>query len=362
MAASGTLPFSFRTPACTYIVLLLACGLGGCAASSPPVTTGVGPPSAVDGEVAQARAALRSLAEQAVGFSVAVARGDRVIWTEAYGYRDLEGRDPATPATRFRLYSLAKPMTAAAAARLLEARKLDPNAPIQRYVAEFPEKGTPITPMQLATHTSGIRHYSGQTEARTSRHCNSVADALEIFADDPLVHAPGAGETYSSWGFVLLSAVLEGAAEQSYEEAMEDLVFEPVGLTSLVLDDPAEEVPHRTQFYQELSPGTFSLASEVDNTCKWGAGAWLGTAADVAQFGLALIDDSFLSSGTQQLFLRGQPTYRAQGVGVGGTAFLVVDDARDLSIALLANTSGETAGPMLQDAVRKLEEVFAGER
>lgn len=326
------------------------------------MVTGVEPPDALDEQVAQARAILRPLAEQAVGFSIAVAQDDRIVWTEAYGYRDLEESLPATPATHFRLYSLAKPMTAAAAARLLEAGRLDPNAPIQRYVPEFPDKGTPITPMQLATHSSGIRHYSGEAEARSSRHCESVADALEIFAADPLVHAPGTGETYSSWGYVLLSAALEGATEQSFEEAMEDLVFQPVGLNSFMLDDPSEAIPNRTRFYQEAAPGVFVSASEVDNTCKWGAGAWLGTAMEVAQFGLALVDESFLSPRTQQLFLRGQPIYRAQGVGVGGTAFLTVNDTQNLSVALLSNASGEAIGPVLQDAVGQLEEVFATQR
>lgn len=250
-------------------------------------------------------------------------------------------------------------MTAAAAARLLEAGRLDPNAPVQRYVPDFPDKGSPITPMHLATHSSGIRHYADEAEASNSRHCARVADALEVFADDPLVHAPGEGETYSSWGFVLLSGVLENAAEQRYEQAMDDLVFQPAGAGSFVLDDPTKEVPGRTRFYHETTPGTFSLADEVDNTCKWGAGAWLGTAGEVAQFGLALVDESFLSPRTQQLFLRGQPTFRSQGVGTGGTAFLIVDDAQNLSIALLANAAGDTVGPALQEAAGRLYEVFA---
>jgi CubicO group peptidase (beta-lactamase class C family) len=88
----------------------------------------------------------------------------------------------------------------------MEQRKLDPAAPIQRYVPGFPDKGAPITALQLAEHTSGIRHYAGDDEARSQRHCADVTAAMEIFADDPLVHAPGRRETYSSWGYVLLSA------------------------------------------------------------------------------------------------------------------------------------------------------------
>lgn len=345
------------------VSVILALGgswaLGGCAGSAPPVTAGVEASASIAEEVDRARAALTPIAEQAVGFSVAVAQAGRVVWSEAYGYQDLRQRRPATPATRFRLYSLSKPITAAAAARLMERRQLDPRASIRQYVPTFPDKGAAITPMHLATHASGIRHYTDAAEARSSQHCDRVADALDLFATDPLVHAPGAGETYSSWGYVLLSAVVEGASGASYEDAVGDLVFEPAGLMAFAIDDPSSTLPERSRFYSEDGAGVLGLSQDVDNTCKWGAGAWLGTAEEVARFGLALVDDEFLSPRTQQLFLRGEPAYRVQGIGAGGTAFLIVDDARDLSIALLSNTDGETAGLALQEIFSTLYAIFA---
>lgn len=351
-------PRRLAVPLVVSSLLFVAC------ATTPnrnPSVPGVEPPSALDEEVARARAILSRLAEQAVGLSVAVAREGRIVWSEAYGYRELEAGQAAAPTTVFRLYSLSKPMTAVAAARLLEQGRLDANAPVQRYVPEFPDKRAPITPMQLATHMSGIRHYANEAEARSGRHCSSVADALEIFDDDPLVHSPGTNETYSSWGYVLLSAVLEGATGERYEQAMADLVFQPLGLSSPLIDDPGQYLPARARFYQEAAPSTFAPAEEVDNTCKWGAGAWLGTAEDVARFGLALVDEPLLQPQTRQLFLRGRSVYRAQGVGVGGAAFLVVDDERNLSIGLLSNAIGETLGPALQTAVNRLHEIFGRE-
>lgn len=363
MPLPAPVPPRYPTLALAWGIAFTTLGLllGGCAATSDrrPSTAGVEPPAAFHDATAQAREVLEPLAEQAVGISVAIAHEGRVVWSEAYGYSNLEQRTPATPATRFRLYSISKPLTAAATAQLMEEGRLDAEAAVQHYVPGFPEKDAPITPMQLATHTSGIRHYADEAEAQSQRHCGSVSEALEIFADDPLVHAPGEGQTYSSWGYVLLSAVLERAFEQPYEQAMDVLVFEPAGLRSFRIDDPEQDVPDRANFYRETRPGTFSPAEAVDNTCKWGAGAWLGTAEEVAQFGLRLVDETFLSPRTQQLFLRGQPTYSAQGVGLGGTALLVVDDAQDLSIALLSNASGATLGPALQEALGRLHALFS---
>jgi CubicO group peptidase (beta-lactamase class C family) len=351
----------FRRFAAALVILSLV--LAGCATtqSRSPSVPGVEPPAALAEEVRQARALLSLLAEQAVGLSVAVARDGQILWSEAYGHRELETGQAATPNTVFRLYSVSKPMTAVAAARLVERGRLDGDAPVQRYVPAFPDKGTPITPMQLATHTSGIRHYTSEAEARSRRHCSSVAEAVQIFAEDPLVHPPGTEETYSSWGYVLLSAVLEGATGETYERAMADLLFQPLGLHSLLIDDPGNRVATRASFYRKTAPGIFAAAEEVDNTCKWGAGAWLATAEDVAYFGLALINESLLQPQTRQLFLRGQSVYRAQGVGAGGAAFLVVDGERKLSIALLSNAIGETLGPALQSGVNQLHEIFGGE-
>ncbi len=83
------------------------------------------------------------------------------------------------------------------------------------------------------------------------------------------------------------------------------------------------------------------------------------TAPDVARFGAAMLDGTLLSPHGLQLFLRGSEIYQVQGVGPGGTAFLVVDAGPGLSIAVLSNTSGDLIGPELKRAVAAIHEVFA---
>lgn len=322
-----------------------------------PVNTVVGA-EAAGPAIDAARAAVVRAAERGAGVGVAVIEGGEAVWVEGVGWSSLDTRTPVDPTgTRFRIYSVAKPMTAVAVGRLMERGALDPSADVRQYVPELPDHG-PITSMQLATHTSGIRHYADQAEATSTRHCEGVADALPIFVDDPLVHAPGAGETYSSWGYVLLSAVVEGVADTGFVAAMEELLFDPVGMEGMAVDDPTVAVPGRATFYAETD-GAIEPAAPVDNTCKWGAGAFVATPYDVAAFGASMLGDELLSPRTIELFFRGQDVYRAQGVGTGGVAFLVVDRARDLVVALVANTAGETAGPAAQEALGEVYRVFA---
>ena len=72
--------------------------------------------------IAQAHALVQAeLAPKVAGFSVAVAVGGEPVWSQSYGFADLENQIPATPATRFRIGSVSKPLTAAGLA-LLEQR------------------------------------------------------------------------------------------------------------------------------------------------------------------------------------------------------------------------------------------------
>src|SRR5712691_3853581 len=142
------------------------------------------PPTPYAAVVARARAiACARLADHIPGLAVAVAVDGRIVWSEAFGYADLDAKTPATPATQFRIGSVSKPLTAAAVAQLYEQGKLDLDAPVQRYVPSFPDKGYPITTRQLAGHLAGIRNYRGD-EPLLNRHFDSVRDGLAIFEHD----------------------------------------------------------------------------------------------------------------------------------------------------------------------------------
>ena len=119
------------------------------------------------------------------GLSVAVSIDGKLLWSEGFGYADLEQRVPVTPQSRFRIGSVSKTITASAIGLLLERERLDLDAPVQRYVRDFPRKSWPITVRQLAGHTAGIRHYRDD-EFLSSRAYGSVSEALTVFANEPL--------------------------------------------------------------------------------------------------------------------------------------------------------------------------------
>src|SRR6266568_4951678 len=79
-------------------------------------------------------------ATHAPGISVAVVEHGAEVWSEGFGFADLENSVPATRFTLYRLASMSKPLTATAAMLLWERGKLDLDAPIQKYCPRFPQK------------------------------------------------------------------------------------------------------------------------------------------------------------------------------------------------------------------------------
>jgi len=328
------------------------------------------PPGAQRWAAAAARAhaiACEKLAPGIPGFAVAVAVDGRIVWSEAFGYADLEARRPATPATQFRVGSVSKPLTAAAVAQLYETGKLDLDAPVQRYVPSFSENGTPITTRLVAGHLAGFRHYQGD-EFTLDRRFATVTEGLAIFKDDSLLFPPGTRFSYSSYGFNLLGAVVEGVSGEQFLVYMSRHVFTPLRMASTAPDKNDSLIPNRTRFYDRDTTGGFTLSPAVDNSYKWAGGGFLSTAEDLVRFGSALLGPGFLKGATLELLFTPQRTTAGEatpyGIGwfvardslghryvyhgggsVGGTTAFGVDRDSRVVFALVTNLSDARLAP-----------------
>ncbi|HMH81277.1 MAG TPA: serine hydrolase domain-containing protein [Gemmatimonadales bacterium] len=314
--------------------------IAGCAVAFTPLgawgAQGPGQPACVSHRAGRVAAAYAQIVAQAralvcdrlvpgiPGLQVAVAVDGRLVWSEGFGYADLQRRRPVTRETQFRIGSVSKPLTATAVALRYQQGTLDLDAPVQRYVPSFPDKGYVITTRELAGHLAGIRHYRDQ-EFLLNRHFNTVVEGLSIFEHDSLLSPPATRFSYSSYGWNLISAVVEGASGEDFLTYMRRHVFRPLGLARTAPDRADSLMPDRTQFYDRDSAGRFTIAPPVDNSYKWAGGGFVSTAEDLVKFGSALLQAGFLKAETLDLLFTSQKTSAGEPTGYGIGWFLGSD-------------------------------------
>jgi serine beta-lactamase-like protein LACTB len=261
------------------------------------------------------------------GLAVSVAIDGEIVWSEGFGFADLEQMVAVDPAkTKFRVGSTAKSMTAMGLSVLYESGKIDLDAPIQIYVPEFPEKSGTITVRMLAGHTAGIRHYKNDAEFLSAVSYASITEALTAFSNDPVLFRPGSQYSYSTQGYILLSAAIERAADQEYLSFMSENVFGPIGMKSTVADRVVPIISDRSRYYT-IAGGQLGNAPWVDNSNKWASGGFLSTSEDMVRFGMAHLSGEFLKPETIEMMWTSQATSNGRDTGYGIGWNITADDA-----------------------------------
>ncbi len=315
------------------------------------------------------------------GLSAALVDDHELCYEQGYGLADIENNVPATPETVYRLASISKMLTAVGVMQLVEDGKLDLSVPIQQYVPGFPEKQAPITCELLLKHQSGIRHYKGDEVGSTKAYAR-VRDSFGVFQDDPLLFNPGEKFSYTTYGFNVVGAAIEGASGEDYVSYIQKRVCEPAGMINIRPDSPAKIIPHRAAGYRRSGPVVVNDVA-VDISNKIPGGGWCGTPGDLARFAIALCQgklvsvDSLERMWTPQKTSAGKETNAGYGCFIdtvhgdrlishsGGqpkvSTYLVFSPARKTAVALMCNLRGAGLKPLALELMGVLGKVRAEE-
>lgn len=343
--------------------------------------------------------------ENIVGLAVAVSDGEQVVYTGHFGLADREANVPVTESTMFRWASVAKPLTAVVAMQLAAEGKLDLDKDVRELVPEFPAKPHTITAAQLLTHQGGIVHYRNGPVIRTQRTYDqphpfkSVILALDTFKESPLVCEPGTRHSYTTHGYILLSAVVERAAASrsvgpdgsvvwtgpSFAELVQQRIAAPLGLTTLRPDDQWEEIPGRAVGYRGDPSQRPVRSTDTDVSWKLGGGGYISTAVDMAKFGGGMLSGRLVDAATRERMWTAQATSDGKattyGLGFGisrrdgrvvvhhsggqekASTFLFIDPGalggRGVAVAVMCNTEGRRLGDLARDVSEMADEHLA---
>jgi CubicO group peptidase (beta-lactamase class C family) len=273
--------------------------------------------------VAEGRQIVRAgLTEQNLpGLSVAVGVDGDIVWAEGFGWADLGNRVPVAPDTRFPIGTASVALTSAAVGLLLEDGRLKLDEVIQAYVPEFPEKPWPVTLRQLMGHVAGVRTDSGDEGPLFSQRCERPVDALPHFAERSLLFEPGTEYRYSSYGWILMSAAVEAAAEEPFSRFMRKEMFEPLAMDDTRPDSATETMPGRaTSYFPRFAADPRygpDLMRPIDYSCYAGSSAFLSTPSDLVRFAMAIKSGTLLQPATVQLLQTSQRLASGQETGYG---------------------------------------------
>jgi CubicO group peptidase (beta-lactamase class C family) len=214
-------------PLCLFLALLAGC------ASAPQRPTSI-----VRGDYAATQAYITRLIEHGMaqnkvtGLSIALVDDQRVVWSQGFGYADLERKLPATPSTLYRVASISKLFTGTAAMQLAERGVLDIDQPVQKVLTDFAslarQPQAAITPRQLMTHHAGLPHDKMQ-----GFHTATPAPFSELVGylkQTPVAHPPQYAFSYSNLGISLLGDVVQSASGTPFAQHMQQAVLAPLGM------------------------------------------------------------------------------------------------------------------------------------
>ena len=230
--------------------------------------------------------------------AVLVSKSGEVAFKGAYGMANREWNIPHTADTRFRLGSITKQFTAALILQLVDEGKVDLQAPLSRYVPEYPAKvADRVTVHHLLTHTSGIQSYTsmeGFFENR-SRDPYKPVDFLKVFAEEPLTFEPGAKFLYNNSGYFLLGVIIEKTTGMPYEEVLEERIFGPLGMAHSGYDQAAPLIEKRAEGYDALLV-EYRNAPYLDMSIPYAAGSLYSTVEDLYTWDRALAAGKVISN------------------------------------------------------------------
>src|SRR4051794_6597584 len=322
---------------------------------------------------------------QLPGFLVTVARHGRLVHVGTYGHRDVEGGLPVTADTRWRIYSMTKPVTSVAAMSLYEEGAFELTDPISRWLPEWADTrfyvaGSELKPVtvpqvepirvgHLLTHTAGITYgfhhahpvdtlYRLQGFEWATPPGADNAEVSRQLAGMPLLFQPG-----SEWNYGMSTDVLgrlvEVLAGQPLDEVFEERVFAPLGMTETSFGlRPDDDVDALARLYGPgvtPLPAPFEKAAHRKPAFLGGGGGLVSTAGDYLRFMEMLRSGGRTPSGGRVLGPRtlahmvrnhlpgdvdletyGRPLYAEtplRGVGFGLGFSMVLDPVRYGSVA-----------------------------
>jgi CubicO group peptidase (beta-lactamase class C family) len=354
------------------LTIALLLGLLSLTASAKPVT-----PADVDYRVLDKLVADELKEKHTPGAVVAVVSGDRVVYAKAFGMANVETNAPMLQDMLFRIGSTTKMFTAAALVRLSEAGKIKLNEPIGNRVKGLSPGLAQRTPHYLLSNSAGVSDFAPPF---ISQDDEALGRMVRGWKDDVLFAEQGEIYSYSSPGFWLSGFVVEQLSGKPYADAMDELLFKPLGMSRTTLRPLMAMTYPMANGHNVSAEGAPAIIRPFfNNVAQWPAGSIFSNANDLSRFVIAFMNDGRIEGRqvlspeliaqmsqpevavpgeTDSYYAYGLTTFKYQGlqfVAHGGFSrgygsMIQMVPSKKFAVIVLTNKSGETMRRTLNKA------------
>lgn len=328
-------------------LLTTAASLGACGSSSSSTTgavssTAVTPGPATDPLLleldAKVEAAMRQHGIPGVGLAL-LWQGQEYV--RGYGVTSVANPNPVDGTTLFRIASNTKIFTGTTVMRLVERGVLDLDARVQTYLPDFvtldPSAARTVTLRQLLNHTPG---WVGDNEEDTGSGDDALARLVAGLARAPQLNPPGVAFDYNNMAIDVAGRVVEVVTRQTYEQAVRNLLLQPLGLSRTQFFTP--DILTRADAVTPHVPG--EDGQPVPEPQAWFLprgghpdGGLISSAQDMLRFARFHLGDGRAADGTAVMSQATLQAMRSQP-GPGGTLVVELDG---MGVAWMLRPSAE---------------------
>ncbi|UCG86191.1 MAG: serine hydrolase [Gemmatimonadota bacterium] len=168
------------------------------------------------------------------GLTLAVTRGEEVVYTGAFGVRSLESGEPMRAEYLFHMASVSKPFVATAVLQLAEQGRIDLDEPVVTYLPYFEladERYREITVRQMLNHTSGMPDVDDYEWDKPEYDDGAAERYVRSLIDEQMIAAPGELWRYSNMAFDVMGDVIAKVSGRPFEIYVKENILNPLGMS-----------------------------------------------------------------------------------------------------------------------------------
>jgi D-alanyl-D-alanine carboxypeptidase len=297
------------------------------------------------------------------GLSLAIAKGDKLIYVKGFGFADTSNREKVTPESLFRIASISKPFTSVAIMKLMQEGKLSMDSKVfgdsgilgnQYGTIPYGPNITNITIDELLHHTGGGWTNDYNDPMFSNPYYTPSQLITWTLNNQPLTNTPGSVYAYSNFGYFILGRVIEKLTGQTYADYVNKNILRPIGIHDMQIGGNTKDSgkPREVVYYGQGEDAYSFNVSRMDSH-----GGWIASATDLIKF-IVKVDGfnqkaGILDGSTTKMMLTGSranPKYACgwgyydsqsswgHGGSLPGTSTVLEHNKAGFSWAILINT------------------------